>query len=69
MGVIKTLIEAGFEVKPTIKDDKTIISLKINTFLKGVKGGKEKKVTLTILDSMLMLKGSPKPLNNGFGCN
>jgi hypothetical protein len=67
--IIKTLLDAGFEVKPTIKEDKTIISLKICTFLEGVKGGKKKKVSFTILDSILMLKGSLDSLGKDFGAS
>lgn len=66
---IKTLLDSGFEVKPTIKEDKTILSLKISMHMLGVKGGAKKKVTITLLDSMLMLQGSLKSLGKNFGAS
>ena len=33
--LIKTLLDAGFKVKATIKEDKTIISLRISSLLSG----------------------------------
>lgn len=51
--LIKTLLDADFEVKATIKDDKTIISLEIKTLMPGIKGGKKKKVTLKIFDDIV----------------
>lgn len=67
--LIKTLLDAGFKVKASIKEDKTIISLRISTLLSAPKGGKKKKVTLTILDSILMLKGDLKSLGEDFGAS
>ena len=64
--LIKTLLDAGFDVVPTIKDDKTILCLKIRSFVPGPNGGKPKKVTLTLLDSILLLKSSLKQLGKDF---
>lgn len=64
--LIKTLLYAGFEVKPIIRDDNTILSIKISTMIPGPKGGKSKKVTLTIYDSILLLNKSLKTLGKDF---
>lgn len=54
------MIENGFNVKPIIKEDNTILSLKI-----GKKVGK-KMVYITVFDSYMMLKGSLSSLGNNF---
>lgn len=53
-------------MKLDIKENKTILSLKIRTFVSGIKGGKKKKVTMTILDSILLLKSSLRRLDEDF---